>query len=239
MTIGVYKITNTINGKIYIGSCSYRRGIEHRWTAKYNRYLERSFKKYGRDKFKFEILQECKPEHCVAYEQVYLDYYKPWIETGKGYNISRLAGSTKGNEFTQEHRQKLSKAAKGRIISEQQRKKMSIANTGKKRTEEQKKKISIGTNKNIHKRIGENHPMFGKKHSSKSIEKMSAIKKGKKYKGPIVAVERIDPNTGEVKEYDSMTKVKFDNFRVQKVWACCKEIRKTHAGYYWQYLNKE
>jgi len=58
----------------------------------------RSFKKYGKENFKFEILEVCKPEFCLAYEQTYLDYYKPWVETGQGYNISHTATSPFGKK---------------------------------------------------------------------------------------------------------------------------------------------
>lgn len=44
METGVYKITNIINGKIYIGSAA-KNSFYYRWSMKYNKYLESSFKK--------------------------------------------------------------------------------------------------------------------------------------------------------------------------------------------------
>lgn len=61
----VYKITNNITGKSYIGSTNnYKRRIkEHKIYVNcdpsregYNRHLYRSFRKYGLDNFTFEIL---------------------------------------------------------------------------------------------------------------------------------------------------------------------------------------
>lgn len=78
---GVYKITNQINGKIYIGSAS--QSFAHRWVNRYNSVLTKAFKKYGKENFKFEVILICDPENCIMYEQIALDYYKPWIETRK------------------------------------------------------------------------------------------------------------------------------------------------------------
>ena len=67
MKAGIYKITNLINSKVYIGQS---RNIEERWkehiekgnnqnSEEYNYPLYQAFRKYGIDNFKFEILEEC------------------------------------------------------------------------------------------------------------------------------------------------------------------------------------
>lgn len=68
MSCGIYKITNQINGKIYIGqSCN----IEQRWnqhiaTAKNDNHyghcrtlLYPAMRKYGIENFTMEIIEEC------------------------------------------------------------------------------------------------------------------------------------------------------------------------------------
>ena len=58
---GIYKITNKINGKCYIGQSN---DIHRRWkqelapNAKLNPHLARAFEKYGIDNFEFEIIEE-------------------------------------------------------------------------------------------------------------------------------------------------------------------------------------
>ena len=56
--IGIYKFTNKINGKIYIGQSI---DIEHRRKEhlryKDESYFHRSLMKYGNDNFDFEILE--------------------------------------------------------------------------------------------------------------------------------------------------------------------------------------
>lgn len=88
----IYKITNTINGKIYIGQTNdfYRRRKEHRSllrTNKHvNRHLQFAWNYYGENLFNFEILEECPIDKLNERESY-------WISTLKsrnqdyGYNI--------------------------------------------------------------------------------------------------------------------------------------------------------
>jgi group I intron endonuclease len=102
---GIYKITNTVNGKFYIGSSvdvqarfhkhksGLRRGVHP------NPILQRAWNRYGEDKFTFEILEECPEKNqgvCLIREQYYLDLLKPYLEVG--YNIVKQA--TGGDVFT-------------------------------------------------------------------------------------------------------------------------------------------
>ena len=60
--IGIYKITNKINGKIYIGQSNdiKRRFLEHTYRDKLP--IDIAIKKYGKENFSFEILEECPTE---------------------------------------------------------------------------------------------------------------------------------------------------------------------------------
>lgn len=63
MSIGIYKITNKVNGKVYIDQS---KNIEKRWKqhlgAKDNYLIHRAIRKYGKDNFSFEIVQLCNVE---------------------------------------------------------------------------------------------------------------------------------------------------------------------------------
>lgn len=88
MTSGIYQIRNKKDGKVYIGSSSniekrfrthilnLRKGIHH------SIYLQRAWKKYGKNCFIFEIIKKCKDTKLIETEQKYLDSYNP------KYNIS-------------------------------------------------------------------------------------------------------------------------------------------------------
>ena len=77
--VGIYKITNTINGKYYIGSS---KDIITRLKTHFNRleknihvnpHLQSSYNKYGRQVFKTEVLEECPIEDLITREQYYID----------------------------------------------------------------------------------------------------------------------------------------------------------------------
>src|ERR1700675_1839406 len=98
MKSGIYKITNIVNGKFYIGSS---KKIEERWAwhkqylnGKYhiNPKLQHSWNFHGEDKFIFEIIEEVEPNEILLLEkeQYYLDLLKPH-EREVGYNICATA----------------------------------------------------------------------------------------------------------------------------------------------------
>lgn len=100
--IGIYKITNKINNKVYIGQSI---NIEHRWTAHRNRPynlnsndyekpLYRSIRKYGLDNFSFEVLEECNKQELNDREIFWINYYDS-SNNQKGYNLTQ--GGYSGN----------------------------------------------------------------------------------------------------------------------------------------------
>ena len=101
---GIYKITNTVNGKFYIGSsadiaqrfCAHKSDL--RRNAHNNPILQRAWNKHGPDKFTFEIIEECSSDQKLLFEreQHYLDLLKPYLEVG--YNIETKASG--GDTFT-------------------------------------------------------------------------------------------------------------------------------------------
>ena len=87
--IGIYKITNTENGKCYIGQS---RDIEARWQKHLSAYksspdweLYRAFKKYGISKFTFEIVEECQIEELNEREIYWIAQYDSF---NNGYNMT-------------------------------------------------------------------------------------------------------------------------------------------------------
>ena len=97
MRSGVYKITNTLDGKIYIGSALNldTRFKEHISAARANRHSSRhfqhAFNKYGEHSFQFSIIEECLPKIRLDREQHHLDFFKSY-DHDIGYNIAKVAG---------------------------------------------------------------------------------------------------------------------------------------------------
>ena len=104
--IGIYKITNNINNKIYIG-CSV--DIERRWKEhlndflgqkQENKLLYKAFKEEGIENFSFEIIQECKVDELYEKEKYWIKFYNScylW-ENSNGYNMTSGGNGAIGEE---------------------------------------------------------------------------------------------------------------------------------------------
>lgn len=167
---GVYKITNTVNQKFYIGSTV---DIQKRWNhhlvflrrgKHHNRHLQRAFVKYGECVFTIEALERTERSRTVlmSREQFYLDTLQPFKK--RGYNLCRQAGSNLGVKHTAKVREAMRKRMLGRVPW----------NKGKKRppfSEEWKRKLGAKPGKDNH--------FFGRKHSEEAKKLISEKNKGK------------------------------------------------------------
>ena len=82
MACGIYKITNQINGKSYIGQAI---DIQTRWnkektrafdpnSLEYEKTLSQAFRKYGLNNFTFEIIEQCE-KALLNEKEIYNDIY--------------------------------------------------------------------------------------------------------------------------------------------------------------------
>lgn len=149
---GIYKITNTVNQKIYVGSSI---NLKKRFNTHINsliknthhsKTMQRAYNKYGKDSFIFEVVElvELK-ENLLIREQYYMDELNPFGDNG--FNNERIAGSKLGFKHTEETKKKMSETRKGRTRTEETKKKMSESAKGKERSAEHSRKLgeaSIG-----------------------------------------------------------------------------------------------
>ena len=170
MKSGVYKITNTVSGRVYVGSSSNisKRWLAHKFLLKngqhHSRLLQRSWDKHGADVFVFEIIVLFPVDLLLQKEQEWIERLNA-ASPRNGFNVLPTAGSQRGAKRTAQARLNMSKAAKGKkkpkrtpehqakltqarigkVFSAEVRAKISTAQTGKKRgphSEATKLKIS-------------------------------------------------------------------------------------------------
>ena len=192
----VYIITNTKNGKAYVGCKQYYIGKskkQSRWQTYTgsSKYLNEDIKKIGKKYFTFEVIAEYKNKRSLRYYEMY--YQVKWnvlTATIEGSDNPAFYNSYVGGKFyrpiesymphTEETKIKMSKAQTGekhplygKKHTEETIRKMREAKLGennywygKKHTEETKNKM-----REAH--TGEDNPMYGKKHTEEAKRKIS------------------------------------------------------------------
>jgi group I intron endonuclease len=169
---GIYSITNTVNGKMYVGQAVNlkSRKAHHFNDLKRNKHrnihLQRAYNKYGKDNFIFKVILYCEPFELTRYEQAIVDI------TSNIYNIRKLCViSSLGINPSEETKRKTSESNKGKYFgTEESRRKLSEAQKGKVMSEESRRK-----NSEAHK--GEKNPMYGKCTSEETKRKQSEAHK--------------------------------------------------------------
>jgi group I intron endonuclease len=174
----IYKLTNKINGKPYIGQTI--KDLDERW-AEYKTLrcvrqpkLYAALNKYGPDNFTYEAIDEGTNQ--IELDLLETKYIRLFNSMNNGYNCNE-GGNARG-VITEETRTKISKATKGKKRSEETRKRISEAKQGmvgtfigKHHSEESKQKMSIG-------RTGNKNHQFGVKWSDERKQKLSKLKQG-------------------------------------------------------------
>ena len=102
--VGIYKITNKANGKIYVGQSIdiEERWKQHRWKAfncnevGYHSAIHAAMRKYGLDNFAYEVLEQCAAEELDEKERYWINLLNCVVPNG--YNI--LSGGQKYQKST-------------------------------------------------------------------------------------------------------------------------------------------
>ncbi len=135
---GVYCAIHRETGMCYVGSASV--SIQRRYTAHLRQArcgsktaFHSAIRKYGASACDFEVLRECKPAEVLKWETFYIKFLNS--ASVEGFNTvtepgttllgfkktevmrSRISQANKGNVFSAESRENMSKAKKGRPIA--------------------------------------------------------------------------------------------------------------------------
>jgi group I intron endonuclease len=175
----VYRVTNTLNGKVYIGKTTVpllRRWTQHVSSAKkgVNSRLYNAIRKYGVKSFDMQVIDTTTNSGELSrLEQdwiIRLNSRNPDI----GYNITPggdgagagpdnpnygKPGPNRGRKFPPEFGEKISKAKKGNKVSEQARQNIIRGLTGRIPTEATREKLAQG-------KLGALNPSWKKPHSA-------------------------------------------------------------------------
>lgn len=193
----IYKITNLINGKVYIGQTI--RKLSERWSShchhKNNTAIHNAITKYGKENFSICVIDNANTrDELDQKEMFWINFYNSL--SPNGYNFTKggihyeITEETRkkhaqycgkkhhmwGKHLSEEAKRKLSVAFSGKNnpfygkhLSEETKEKLRQANLGRKITDEQRKLCCI-------RNAGENNPFFGKHHSEETKQKIREIR---------------------------------------------------------------
>ncbi len=232
----IYKITNIINNKIYIGQTI--QNPRSRWSRhKYNSRvgstepLYNAIRKYGDHSFIFEVIcQSFTLENLNYLEEYFISLYKS-TEKSFGYNI--LSG---GNNRTHQPESNL---------------KNRLAHLGKKTSEDTKNKISLKNKGQIPWNIGLSGYSMPDGHGTNVSKSLTGKKKSKEHKEKLSIARKeyyqsnphhnnklvICLNTGKIYKsvQEAANEFKCKNAHIARV---CRNERNAHKGFKFQYIKE-
>ena len=153
----IYKITNKLNGKSYIGkSMEYRfkHRIKQHKNDNSNTHFARAKRKYGFDNFEISIIEKGIDKNEISNKEKY--WIKYFDTFNNGYNST--IGGEGGNTFSKRTKQEMELTS------------LKISNS-----------IKGCKNGNKGQYVGNKNPMYGKRHSDETKKKMSESLKKRRF----------------------------------------------------------
>lgn len=177
----VYKITNKVTNKIYIGITNQGSGARYRHHWYESRIgepspIHRSMAKYGEDNFTLEIIDFANTYDELKEKEKY--WIKQYNSTDKsiGYNLTEGGDGTFGRKHSEDTKEKIRQKALGRKVSEETKKKMSETRLGKcsDKQREHLLKLTVGQSKKIY-QYDTDFNLIGEYNSIKEASKITGI----------------------------------------------------------------
>lgn len=213
--IGIYKITNKINGKVYIGQSL---DIEYRWKrhlwASDNCAIHLAMRKYGNNNFSFEVLEECDKSILNEREQYWITYYNSIVPNG--YNMTQGGSGSLRRKVQCFDEQ-------GQFVKEYS----SIIEAAQENNINPAKIVSC---------CRDSSRYFVGNYQWKYSEDDRKITPKKKQTSH--TIYQFDKNGLLLNKYSSITEAaRVNNCDKSKICACCNGRQKTAYGYQWSYKN--
>lgn len=256
---GIYKITNLINNKVYIGqSCNINdRKRVHFYTldknVHSNELLQKSYNKYGKNNFIFEKIEET--ENLNERELYYINEYGG-VNSELNYNLknpltnewgeyirvkqkklmSGVNNPNYGNKWSKKQRESLSKQKLGVKLEDRIGKEKSDLIKQKMSKSRTGKKHSNEVKEKIRQaNLGDKNPAYGKGDRQRG-DKNPIWGKPCKTRKPI---SQYTKDGVLVKKYDYIYQVKEDGFGPSNVMYCAmgKKGYNTSGGFLWKFKN--
>lgn len=219
MKVLVYKYTNTINGKVYIGRTS--QSIKARAGKNGSNYMDcrkfgEAIKQFGFDKFKCEVLAECSSlEDGDKFEKRFIRLYRS-NKSEYGYN---LEGGGRKNKLVPKSTRKILSSKSHRRHSPEWVEKCAAGHRGMVHSISTREKMSKS-------QLRYRSTDLGKLHSEKLRIKLSK------------KVAKLDNNEDVVEIYSSATEAaKANNTQLSGIVRACNGKLKSCAGFKWCYLQ--
>ena len=126
MEVYIYKTTNKINNKSYIGKCV-KLPKDTKFYYGSGTAIKNAINKYGKENFIKEIIDYCDDHKTLCEKEIYWIAFYNSTNQKIGYNI--MYGG-EGGKLNQLSKDKISKTLTGRKLSKETRAKMSASRTG-------------------------------------------------------------------------------------------------------------
>jgi group I intron endonuclease len=209
----IYKITNKVDQKVYIGQTS--RDLELRWKEHKKKgsnckYLKAAIENHGVENFKFELICISFDENLNDLEMFYIKKYNSLVPLG--YNLRNGGNNGKLNEETKKKISESLKLNKTKPINK--------SFLGRKHTEETKKLIS--------------NQLIGKCMAENTRQKMIASRMNGRQ------ICQYDLSGKLLNKFNSFKEIcEKLNFPKSSILGCCLGNSKTSRGFVWKYEKNE
>jgi group I intron endonuclease len=186
---GIYKLTCTDNGKLYVGkSINIERRLKQHKASKGKCYLQNAIVKHGWDSFTIEILEVFEDFNKLKDNNTLLEIESYYIslfdstDANKGYNRCEYSNDVTGIPLSEEHKEKLRQANLGKSFTQERIENIRQAHIGIPLSDKHKESIRLGhvgttLSDETKRKIGEAHS--GKILSEEHKEKLRQAHIGK------------------------------------------------------------